>query len=76
MIPKSLHTVTALVNVARHLRASDGRNVAGATAADEMHTATTYVHRALLVLGYGTGESDAHGLRQRAVLLTLLPVRA
>jgi hypothetical protein len=53
MIPKSLHTVTALVNVARILRAP-GESAASA------------VDRAAIVLGYGAGSVDQYGLLAKA----------
>jgi hypothetical protein len=53
MIPKSLHTVTALVNVARYIRTPTG-------------TAEDAVIRATILLGY-TDAPDPHGLIARAI---------
>lgn len=58
-IPKSLHTITALVNVARHLRDRSPRVL----------TITEAVQEAGLVLGL-RGKSDLYGLL-RAAQVTL-----
>lgn len=55
MIPKSLHTVTALVSVARHLRESNGRL-----------SALQAICAANKVLGYD-GVADVHGLTGKAL---------
>jgi hypothetical protein len=54
MIPKSLHTVTALVNVARRLHATGAypANIA----------AGSLISEAARVLGYGIDTPDPHGL--------------
>jgi hypothetical protein len=59
-LPKSLHTVTVLVNVARVLRAPT-------------ETAESAVSRALIVLGYAD-TPDAYGLADKA--RAVLAVRA
>lgn len=57
MIPKSLHTVTALVQVTRHLYA---------TRTDYGMTIEHCLFKALEVLGY-CGTSDEHGLTLQAL---------
>ena len=58
-IPKSLHTVTALVNVARALRNQDRFN----GRSDNLPAA--YIAAAAQILGY-VGAEDPHGLRDAA----------
>jgi len=74
-LPKSMHTATVLANVARALRAADSASVPGRNAAEELQIAGHYILRAMLVLGYGTATNDPHGARDRALLMTLLPMR-
>ena len=54
-LPKSLHTVTVLVNVARAIAALNGRG----------REPAEYVDTALSVLGYA-GTPDAYGLADKA----------
>lgn len=60
MIPKSLHTITALANVARHMM-----NVSG-TADDIANHAAFYVDRAAEILGYPADSTDTYGLKAKA----------
>jgi hypothetical protein len=60
MIPKSLHTVTALVNLARHLQ--DCNHYTGPRSA----TAAAYVSQAAVILGYGEGALDTYNLMGKA----------
>jgi hypothetical protein len=55
-LPKSLHTVTVLVNVARHLQRTNN---------ETRHSAVT---SAMILLGYSyTDTADPYGLAARAV---------
>lgn len=54
MIPKSLHTVSSLVNLARHLAAQQGRAAL-----------PTDIRAAANILGYA-GTADVHGLLEIA----------
>ncbi len=59
ILPKSLHTVTAIVNVARHLRT-----------ANPTWTPTQCVVWSVDVLGYGFGpDVDPYGLKARALAI-------
>ena len=69
MIPKSLHTVTALVNVATYMRASASNEPAALSEA-----ATHWVERAAQTLGY-RGADDPHGLRAKAIAAMLKTMR-
>lgn len=63
MIPKSLHTITAFVHVARQCRtlaAIDGK----ATPPGDAHA--YYVEIAATILGYPPSTPDPHRLRERA----------
>lgn len=60
MIPKSLHTVTALANVARHLAAVHNLGI-GLTGLE------TAVDMAADLLGYGSHVADDYGLKAKAV---------
>ena len=57
MIPKSLHTITALVNVARHL------NPLG------LFDARTVTLSAAEILGYPLDTPDTYGLIERAAAI-------
>lgn len=54
-LPKSLHTVTVLVNVARHLQSQQELNAAAAVA------------QASTLLGYGLAANDPYDLEGRAI---------
>lgn len=57
MIPKSLHTVTALVNLAKHLKDKDSSKN------HDIH----YVYVAAEILGYPMETVDVHSMRQQAL---------
>lgn len=64
MIPKSLHTITVLVNVARELRATDE------VGARIPHGWEFYAARAVRILGYTCdAAADPYGLRARAIAI-------
>ena len=63
MIPKSLHTITALVNVARAVPFTADLG----TIADHGRWAVAAVDHAAKILGYGADAADIHGLKARAV---------
>ena len=71
MIPKSLHTVTALVNVARALFANAHPNSPRKYVAAEV---VLWVDAAADVLGYG-GAEDNYALKMRAVAQLLNSVK-
>lgn len=64
MIPKSLHTISALVNVARYIDARP-------QACDCLPLAI----RAAQILGYPVGTPDTHGLIERAAAVILRSVK-
>lgn len=57
MLTKSLHTVTAATNVARHLFENEPRHWLGTTPRDQH--ASALARRALLLLGYDVNTSPA-----------------
>lgn len=59
-IPKSLHTVTAVVRVAMHARRRDCES-------GELMGCAYYVLNAFELLGYVRSDEDPHGLRAKSV---------
>lgn len=69
MIPKSLHTVTALVNVARIVTPKTDLG----TLVDPLAYAKLCVAEAARVLGYPDATDDPYGLRAKAIAVLCKP---